>query len=209
MRPAMWLAQIMFATLKTKRPAKIMFGKMPITACNAAIRTAAAFPNAQTMLVTRKTKNGATMEPGNPRIIAQYAETGIYHAEQAAAVIFATQPQTNGAILMPGNLWIIAGIARILNALEPALIMHATLTRSNGAATEHGLLQIIAQYAETETLHAPQTARKMFATRHQIRGAPAANGPHRITATTALLRIATAQYNARKGNAMRPTKRTA
>ena len=54
---------------------------MPITACNAAMLTAAAFPNAQTTLVIQKTKNGAATEPGNLLIIAQYAETGIYHAE--------------------------------------------------------------------------------------------------------------------------------
>ena len=77
----MWIEKIMFATLKTKRPAKIIFGKMPITACNAAVLTAAAFLNAQTMPATRKTKNGAATEHGNPLIIAQYAETGTYHAE--------------------------------------------------------------------------------------------------------------------------------
>ena len=70
MHPAMRLAQIMFATLKTKRYAKIIFGKMPITACNAAMLTATAFLNAQTTLVIQKTKNGATMEPGNRWIIA-------------------------------------------------------------------------------------------------------------------------------------------
>ena len=67
----------MFATLKTKRSAKIIFGKMPITACNAAMLTAAAFLNAQTTLVTQKTKNGATTEHGSKMIIVRNAETGI------------------------------------------------------------------------------------------------------------------------------------
>ena len=52
------------------------------------------------------------------------------------------------------------------------------LTQSNGAATAYGLLQIIAQYAEAETLHAPQPARKMFATQHPIKDASMANGYH-------------------------------
>ena len=78
----------------------------------------------------------------------------------------------------PGNLWIIAGIARIQNASELAPIMHAMSTQSNGAIMAYGLLQIIAQYAETGTLHAPQPARKMFVIQHQIRDALMANGHH-------------------------------
>ena len=81
MRPAMQLAQTTLVMQKTRKSAKIIFGKMPITACNAAIQTAAAFLNAQTTLAIQKTKNGATMEHGHRLIIAQYAETGIYHAE--------------------------------------------------------------------------------------------------------------------------------
>ena len=50
------------------------------------------------------------------------------------------------------------------------------LTQSNGAAMAYGLLQIIAKYAEAETLYVQQPARKMFATQHQIKDALAANG---------------------------------
>ena len=81
MRPAMRFAQTMLAILKTKRYVKIIFGKMPITACNAAMWTAVAFLNAQTALAILKTKNGAATELGNRWITAQYAETGTFHAE--------------------------------------------------------------------------------------------------------------------------------
>ncbi|MEK6837396.1 MAG: hypothetical protein AABX69_01985 [Nanoarchaeota archaeon] len=166
----------MLATLKTKRYAKIIFGKMPITACNAAMSTAAAFPNAQTMHVTQKTKNGATTAYGCLQIIAVAAGAETFHAEPAVAATFATQHQTNGATMWHGNRWIIAGTARIQSAWEPVQIMLVILTQSNGATAAYGLLQIIAQYAEAGTLHAPQPAKKMPVIRHQIRGALTANG---------------------------------
>ena len=81
--------------------------------------------------------------------------------------------------------------------------------RKNGAATEHGFHQVTAQYAETGTFHAPQPARKMFATQHPTKDASMANGHHRIIATTALLRIATAQYSALKASVTYQTKKYA
>ena len=81
MRPAIQLAQIIFVIQKATKSAKIIFGKMPITACNAAMSTVAVFLNAQTMLAIQKTRSGATTWLGIKMIIAHIAEIGIYHAE--------------------------------------------------------------------------------------------------------------------------------
>ena len=56
-------------------------GKMPITVCNAAMWTAAAFLNAQATLAIQKTRNGATTAHGTRMIIVCSAETEIYYAE--------------------------------------------------------------------------------------------------------------------------------
>ena len=87
----------MYATQKTRKSARVEYGKTQITAWSAAMWTAAAFQNAQTMRVTQKTSNGATTVYGKEMITAAIAETGIYHAELHAAAISAIQHQTRDA----------------------------------------------------------------------------------------------------------------